>query len=96
MNSNIAVCFATSTARSRRYCSRSSSWSLIWNWRTCLNSAISDEEETTVFVMLLTGADAVIDADTTLTAEGGVLLEDEDDKEDGTDIEGGPEPAAVM
>ena len=61
-----------------------------------MNSAISDEEETMVFVMLLTGADAAIDADATLTVEGGVVSEDEDDEEDGTDIEGGPEPAAVM
>ena len=49
-----------------------------------------------VFVMLLTGADVTIDADATLTVEGGVVSEDEDDEEDGTDIEGEPEPAAVM
>ena len=49
-----------------------------------------------VFVMLLTGANAAIDGGDTLLVEGGVVTEDEDDREDETDIEGGPVPAAVM
>ena len=57
---------------------------------------MSDEEEMMVYVMLLPGADAAIDAVTMLMVEGGVVSEDEDDKEDGTDIEGRHVPAAVM
>ena len=61
-----------------------------------MNSAISEEEEMMVFVMLLTGADAAIDGAGTLTVEGRVVSEDEDDEEDGLDFEGGPASAAVM
>ena len=49
-----------------------------------------------VLVMLLTSADAAIDGADTLTVEGRVVSEDEDDEEDGLDIKGGPAPAAVM
>ena len=96
MDSIIAACFTASAARSRQCYSRSSLRSLIWSWRTCLNLAISDEEETTVLVTLLTGADMGIDAVEMLAVEGGVVSEDEDNEEDGTDIEGGPEPAAAV
>ena len=63
---------------------------------TCLNLAISEVEDTTVLVTLLTGADAAIDTAETLTMEEGVVLEDEDDDKDGIDIEGGPEPATAV
>ena len=55
-----------------------------------------EEEETMVLVMLLTGADVAIDGGDTLMVEGRVVPEDNDNKEDGRDIEGGPAPAAVM
>ena len=49
-----------------------------------------------MLVTLLIGDDAAIDAAETLPVEEGVVLEDEDDNKDRMDIEGGPEPAAVV
>ena len=50
-----------------------------------------------MLVTLLTGADVAIDtAETLKTVEEGVVLEDEDEDEDGIDIEGGPEPATAV
>ena len=48
-----------------------------------------------VLVTLLTGADAATEGADTLIVEGRVVLEDEDDNEDGSDIKGGPASAAV-
>ena len=43
-----------------------------------MNLVMADEEETMVFVKLLTGADMKIDACAMLTIERGVVSEDED------------------
>ena len=49
-----------------------------------------------VSVMLLTGADVATEGVDTFIVDGRVVLDDEDDDEDGFDIEGGPAPAAVL
>ena len=91
----VASCLLVSAIRSSWYCSRSSSRSLAWSRRTCLNSASSEVDEVMVSVMLLTGADVATEGVDTFIVDGRVVLDDEDDDEDGFDSEGGPAPAAV-
>ena len=62
---------------------------------TSLNSAILDVEDATVLMTLLTGADAPRESAETLTIDDGVVLEEENEDEEGFDMEGGPEPAAA-
>ena len=61
-----------------------------------MNSAISEVDEVMVSVMLLTGADVATEVVDTSIVDGRVVLDDEDDEEDGFDMEGGPAPAAVL
>ena len=57
--------------------------------------AILDEEVVAVLDRSLTGADAPGETTETLAVVLGVVLEEEDEEEEGLDTEGGLEPAVV-